>query len=564
VVKRFLFAVALICAHTLTPPISNAFDTRCSSQPDYLLESPDIWESKNSQDLIYKVYWKLRDPEKCITGIGNSKAVLERYPFSESIQTNFNFERLNDSVIISSGIQVNQVSLESLSNKDIDKKGLDILGGIKVEVELIRDEPKGKNTYVLRGDYSLKNLWSDWFAKVKGTYSDACSSLLVNGQNEGTWNGLTGGSFIPTGMYSLKSVTAGKYIYQLVIPNANCIDWVYTGPVSKPSYGSLLGNSQVSVWKSLYDSFALKWIGDEYMHSNYPFWAGTSSEYFQEIKAENSYVRVFTSNCSPVGNYLKKCSFDKLTNLQTEQKFSRVGSDIVIDISITEKSLEQTYQKEGYLFFFHGSYSRFYSKGFEYSGRGWSTSCSTIGKTTTCRSTPPSAGGAVAANTDVAFQSTLTEFENPVLTAENKAKADLELKAKQDALSKHKQSCLQHNIEVEKLSERFNQLKKLYPSKVSSYFKDRNLDPNIFIDSSRNCSLFENDLTSFTFERTKAIWARDLTIWTQDLARDEERLVKLELAVKVDKKTTITCVKGKQTKKVTAVKPVCPAGYKKK
>jgi hypothetical protein len=32
----------------------------------------------------------------------------------------------------------------------------------------------------------------------------------------------------------------------------------------------------------------------------------------------------------------------------------------------------------------------------------------------------------------------------------------------------------------------------------------------------------------------------------------------------VIKKTTITCVKGKLTKKVTAVKPVCPAGYKKK
>jgi hypothetical protein len=30
------------------------------------------------------------------------------------------------------------------------------------------------------------------------------------------------------------------------------------------------------------------------------------------------------------------------------------------------------------------------------------------------------------------------------------------------------------------------------------------------------------------------------------------------------KKTTITCVKGKLTKKVTAVKPVCPKGYKMK
>ena len=32
----------------------------------------------------------------------------------------------------------------------------------------------------------------------------------------------------------------------------------------------------------------------------------------------------------------------------------------------------------------------------------------------------------------------------------------------------------------------------------------------------------------------------------------------------IAKKTTITCVKGKLTKKVTAVKPVCPKGYTKK
>jgi hypothetical protein len=29
-------------------------------------------------------------------------------------------------------------------------------------------------------------------------------------------------------------------------------------------------------------------------------------------------------------------------------------------------------------------------------------------------------------------------------------------------------------------------------------------------------------------------------------------------------KTTITCVKGKAVKKITAVAPACPAGYKKK
>ena len=55
--------------------------------------------------------------------------------------------------------------------------------------------------------------------------------------------------------------------------------------------------------------------------------------------------------------------------------------------------------------------------------------------------------------------------------------------------------------------------------------------------------------------------------------RNEERMKRLEEVAKtkaaadkaaVAKKITITCIKGKLTKKVAAVKPKCPAGYKKK
>ena len=46
-----------------------------------------------------------------------------------------------------------------------------------------------------------------------------------------------------------------------------------------------------------------------------------------------------------------------------------------------------------------------------------------------------------------------------------------------------------------------------------------------------------------------------------DLKAKKEAAAK---AAAAKKKTTITCVKGKLTKKVTAVKPVCPKGYKKK
>jgi hypothetical protein len=46
--------------------------------------------------------------------------------------------------------------------------------------------------------------------------------------------------------------------------------------------------------------------------------------------------------------------------------------------------------------------------------------------------------------------------------------------------------------------------------------------------------------------------------------QDAEAKAAADKAAAATKKTTITCVKGKLTKKVTAVKPVCPKGYKKK
>jgi hypothetical protein len=46
--------------------------------------------------------------------------------------------------------------------------------------------------------------------------------------------------------------------------------------------------------------------------------------------------------------------------------------------------------------------------------------------------------------------------------------------------------------------------------------------------------------------------------------KQPEEAAKQETKVVSPKKTSITCVKGKTTKKVTAVKPKCPSGYKKK
>ena len=49
-----------------------------------------------------------------------------------------------------------------------------------------------------------------------------------------------------------------------------------------------------------------------------------------------------------------------------------------------------------------------------------------------------------------------------------------------------------------------------------------------------------------------------------DATVSKEQLAKPKAATTTAKKTIITCIKGKVVKKVTAVKPACPSGYKKK
>jgi hypothetical protein len=56
----------------------------------------------------------------------------------------------------------------------------------------------------------------------------------------------------------------------------------------------------------------------------------------------------------------------------------------------------------------------------------------------------------------------------------------------------------------------------------------------------------------------KAIQEAEAKAVAEKLAAEKIAAAKLASA----KKTTITCVKGKLTKKVTAVKPKCPTGYK--
>jgi hypothetical protein len=75
--------------------------------------------------------------------------------------------------------------------------------------------------------------------------------------------------------------------------------------------------------------------------------------------------------------------------------------------------------------------------------------------------------------------------------------------------------------------------------------------------TAKNCSINQNQLT-FLAEGKCEILSR---------APGNEEWAETSLTTTLIKsipKTTITCVKGKLTKKVTAANPKCPTGYKKK
>ena len=120
--------------------------------------------------------------------------------------------------------------------------------------------------------------------------------------------------------------------------------------------------------------------------------------------------------------------------------------------------------------------------------------------------------------------------------AEAKAKADTASKAEAEAKAKYESVLNQYQA----LLERIRLLKIKYPQETSlSGLEAKMMNLPIIKGSDLTSAIGNINSVNSKLDSSEKVWAK-----TQ--------------------KTTITCVKGKLTKKVTAVNPKCPAGYKKK
>ena len=121
-----------------------------------------------------------------------------------------------------------------------------------------------------------------------------------------------------------------------------------------------------------------------------------------------------------------------------------------------------------------------------------------------------------------------------------------ELKAKQEA---DLEKCLKINEASEILRNQIEAYKYKFPGNSEFSRLISAIPPNLYCNDAFRSSAFGGQLISLEISLGFI---------------DSEFTAAVKKATSSTQKTTITCIKGKLTKKVTAVKPVCPAGYKKK
>jgi branched-chain amino acid transport system substrate-binding protein len=145
--------------------------------------------------------------------------------------------------------------------------------------------------------------------------------------------------------------------------------------------------------------------------------------------------------------------------------------------------------------------------------------------------------------------------------AEAKAKAEAEAKAKAEAEAKQKEEfrnkCIKFNGDLDIAVFGARNAAISFPKSAPTFDAIAKIAPFSFDCSGLNVATFDSELQS-----------RQKLLTTFEIAINDAK-VKAEADARISadssrKKTTITCIKGKLTKKVTAVNPKCPAGYKKR
>lgn len=352
----------------------------------------------------------------------------------------------------------------------------------------------------------------------------------------------------------------------------NCIDLIYTGPLLEIPYKyntiGIVETINNRTWPDLL--------------SKLPFWSGPSSVYFKEILGANNLVQVIAANDFSWVGYSGKTNSENFSVIEHKSSISRSTNRITISLDLSRSALQAT--KFKVLYVIYGTYYRQLRTAGS-STSGWQTYCSNSGKLITCKSYY-NEYREWAADTYVEYKAEAETLliSDLLKTDETRAtEAAAELKKQQEEeqkrrseserLARQVQECERHNVDVNELFHALIELKNKYPSKFREYwdnyenfynqykYTDESIPKVTFRSREEfDCTQYGLNMSWTTQDRfleTKSLWSN---IYQSDL----RKLRDIEVRIQPKERTTIICVKGKITKKVTAVNPKCPSGYKKR
>jgi hypothetical protein len=458
--------------------------------------------------------------------------IQSEFRFSSStstffFKTNWAVTRDGEMTLLSGVFEFPLQLLMSLSNRNLGGYGSDLpeanAGGVEVITSVKIKSGKDFSTSLIRGSYGIRQIWGDWFAKSQGLHTADCNPSEPN-------------KYPKKPVYTSKilEVALSSTVEITINDPEGCIFLIHSGPLM----------SIKNLNKYNHDNYGK-------FQAEYPFWHGESAPYFDSIlKAPTNIVQVGLNTefeAIPINDSFGTSTVYPIKKLPSKlishsDSVKRINDQIIITSNIDTSELNAT---QGNVVLYIGSYSWFTKKS-TYGFGGWR-----ITSQGSWISASYFKGGYLPGGWFPYFYTKAISIPSSELTPSSQQRAAAELKAKQEADAKAKAAAeaqaaaeLKAKQEAEAKAAAELKAKQEAEAKAAAELKAK------------------QEADAKAAAELKAKQEADAKAAAELKAKQEADAKAAAAIAAAKKKTTITCVKGKLTKKVTAVKPKCPTGYK--
>ena len=534
-ILAFVISLTTLVGLSIVP---SKADDRCIGYSPGMASSTPNWTVLDGSKMIFRVTWAIPDTNSCIIGPysgtsdpGRGPALIKSSGSPNSFpQTSWQLLRSNDFSVLSATFEVPLSWIESsFAAQAFYFKAIDFTGmSFRYKGDNFAGYGFGQTS--LYGTFYWDDLWAIYFSKKQSIYSQDCDVI----ESEKPYGATV--KYLPDFTYRVESPGKTPTLNVDIADTRQCIHLVGVLPVVKT--GSDLSRLLYSPTK----------IDEYFAHSAI------------SLKASKEHVSLFVTNQIPKlriaqGDFARTTPLPKTLDSDIElheilfpvaevkhsdtviRNATRVTISSQLDFSaidiskITTESITGVYV--GYYYPYTGTLSCYSSR--------WSVSNS--GSTIKLRY---SKGGCLDPAQKYQYQTKYIQIPTLDLLygvgkADSERKAIAEAKAKQEAEAKATAE-LKAKQEAEAKATAELKAKQEAEAKAAAELKAK--------------QEAEAKAKADAEAREAAAIAE----------REAAAIAEAEAAAKAaaKKKTTITCVKGKLTKKVTAVKPKCPSGYRAK